>query len=324
MSQVYYLAISYDGKLRVQPYYPDGDGRHYSGYVTNLNQLRRALRDAFGVAQLDLYRVGKYRMHPIRDNTSLKDEVKQLPNGQHTLLLTAFNVPTAPPRRAPGRVRLQHVNVAGVHAPVPVPAYAPAPVPMHVPVAVPVRQDPERTGEFDTVPLLGNLDARGRVQRHERERFHRTSRIELIRRFARHWKQCHYCKRYPILGVRYKFRGEGTYNSCEECHSKLFPSDRKKWHTVLSPWKGDAPRKLVNTDDVRHLQYILTSLGYMEMSDTDRRQGRYGERTRKAVERFQYAQELYRQNTGVYTRETARMLAMVVREHRRRLRREIS
>lgn len=69
-------------------------------------------------------------------------------------------------------------------------------------------------------------------------------------------------------------------------------------------------------DDVRHLQYVLTMLGYMSLSDTRQLVGSYQSNTQEAVRRFRTAYGIEGSNMDVYNKKTAQVLAQVARQYR--------
>ena len=90
------------------------------------------------------------------------------------------------------------------------------------------------------------------------------------------------------------------------------------------PWDGDAPSAPLYQrsdyavmDEVTHLQYLLTRLGFMKLSDTSAQVGSYQSRTQEAVRRFRQHYGIYGSDMTRYNRKTAAKLASVVRECRR-------
>lgn len=143
----------------------------------------------------------------------------------------------------------------------------------------------------------------------------RVSREKLARRFSVHHAQCYRCLRSPIHGVCYR---NGDYNLCYNCTSS---TERHEWHAHYYPWHRSVPRAPLANDDysvrdeVRHLQKILTELGYMTLDDTTRYQGSFQGRTANAVEAFRKQYRIYGGDMTVYDRHTEHRLADVLREH---------
>ncbi len=90
------------------------------------------------------------------------------------------------------------------------------------------------------------------------------------------------------------------------------------------PWDGDAPAYPLYArsdyaiqDEVCHLQYLLTRLGYMSLSATSVQTGSYQSYTKEAVRSFREHYGIYGRDMTKYNRSTATKLAQVVRQYRR-------
>ena len=69
-------------------------------------------------------------------------------------------------------------------------------------------------------------------------------------------------------------------------------------------------------EDVKHLQYLLTRLGHMKLSDTAAQTGSYQGRTERGVASFRKKYGIRGDDPTVYDRKTASKLAQVVRKLR--------
>ena len=90
------------------------------------------------------------------------------------------------------------------------------------------------------------------------------------------------------------------------------------------PWDEDVPSHPLNArsdyailDEVCHLQYLLTRLGYLSLKATSLQTGSYQSRTQDAVRRFREDYRIYGSDMTKYDKKTASKLAQVVRQHRR-------
>lgn len=111
----------------------------------------------------------------------------------------------------------------------------------------------------------------------------------LARRFSAHNVTCHHCLEGPIHGVRYVWKQDNCYNLCRACYKK---SDKRGYQRIYFPWTAAVPVAPLNATDssvcssVLHLQMLLTKLGFMSLSDTDRLQGSFQWRTARSVAAF--------------------------------------
>ncbi len=143
---------------------------------------------------------------------------------------------------------------------------------------------------------------------------------EVMAHFIVHKHSCCDCKKSPIRGVRYVNKENMHLCLCGRCYDKLERSNRKSWERRIRPWTYDAPagpQNYGNTgEDVRQLQYLLTCLGYMRLSDTKYRIGYLGERTQAAIKKFRQKHGVHGGDLRFYDHDTAHRLARVVRKLR--------
>lgn len=138
----------------------------------------------------------------------------------------------------------------------------------------------------------------------------------LSRRFSVHNFQCSSCKTSPIRGTRYMFKNNTRHNLCQNCVEKHNKTD---WFPIHFPWKSSVPKSPLGVDgskvrdSVRHLQKVLTELGYLKFKDTRLVQGIYDVYTKKAVESFRLRYEIEGGNMNVYNRNTELTLAEALR-----------
>ncbi len=128
--------------------------------------------------------------------------------------------------------------------------------------------------------------------------------------------------------VRYFWRWDSKYCiSREYYYNNLSSSERENWkrgNDGGAPWQGDAPEASLSEeygspvrDEVCHLQYILTRLGFMSLYHTDGLVGSYRRYTARAVRRFRERYNIYGGDMEVYNSRTADKMASVVRSFRR-------
>lgn len=143
----------------------------------------------------------------------------------------------------------------------------------------------------------------------------RVSDYTLAQRFSLHNAKCYRCRTSHIKGPRYIWKKNGRYSLCSDC---ITHDENRKYHVVLFPWTKRVPCAPLSTcnitscEEVRHLQMLLTRLGYLTFGDTDQYQGSYQWRTARAVMNFRKAHSIKGGDMEVYNSKTARMLASVV------------
>ena len=139
-----------------------------------------------------------------------------------------------------------------------------------------------------------------------------------LKQYAVHNTECYHCKCDRIHGVRYIFIQNPKYSVCGKCYDKLETVDAKrKWRSRALPWTRDAPvaslHRNENGNGVRHLQYLLTRLGYLNSGDDS---GKFGSRTEAAVEKFRRKNHVSGNNVREYDYRTEVKLAEVVQRLR--------
>ncbi len=147
--------------------------------------------------------------------------------------------------------------------------------------------------------------------------------LGMLDRFATHLGTCHHCEETAISGRRYTYAYATGYSLCGACYDDLSEDDAEDWRDSGLPWDGDAPSAplgrrsdYAELEDVKHLQYLLTSLRLMKPRDTDVQTGVYGDRTARGVASFREKYNLRGDDMTVYDRKTASVLARVVRKLR--------
>ncbi len=147
--------------------------------------------------------------------------------------------------------------------------------------------------------------------------------LGMLDHFATHLGTCHHCEETGISGRRYTYAYATGYSMCGACYDKLSEDDAEDWHDSGLPWDGDAPSAplgrrddYAELEDVKHLQYLLTRLGHMKLSDTATQTGSYQGKTERGVASFRRKYNVRGSNTTVYDRRTASKLAQVVRKLR--------
>ncbi len=103
----------------------------------------------------------------------------------------------------------------------------------------------------------------------------------------------------------------------------LSKAQKRSWVRYGLLWDEDVPsyplyarNDYAVLDEVRHLQYVLTRLGYLPLNATSWQTGSYQGRTQEAVRRFREDYEIYGKDMTKYDRRTARKLGEVVRQYR--------
>lgn len=143
-----------------------------------------------------------------------------------------------------------------------------------------------------------------------------VSHKECVKRFCVHKVPCNLCHKPRIHGLRYMHKKHPEYNLCSSCY---YGDDHHNYHAIRKPWKHTVPRVTLSSDDydvrdeVRHLQYLLTRLGFLAVHHTDKLVGSFQSHTAAAVEAFRKKYKIFGEDMRVYDRNTRRALRDVVR-----------
>ena len=145
-----------------------------------------------------------------------------------------------------------------------------------------------------------------------------------LKRFVQPQVKCYNCKTKDWTGLGYAYYTSSSYKICDSCYDDLTRSEKRTWVQCGLPWDEDVPSYPLYTradyqvmDEVCHLQYILTRLGYMSLKHTRLQTGSYQGRTQEAVRQFREQYEVYGRDMTKYDKKTATKLAQVVRQYRR-------
>ena len=141
--------------------------------------------------------------------------------------------------------------------------------------------------------------------------------------------ECYHCETTEWKGAaRFCYSTNTAYHLCTACYKQLPKSQKKDWqHEALEKstavWNDDAPEyplhreeEVIVREEVRHLQYLLTRLGFMPLNATKQLVGSYQGNTESAVRRFREHYGVYGGNMEVYNKKTAQKLGQVVRHMR--------
>lgn len=149
----------------------------------------------------------------------------------------------------------------------------------------------------------------------------RASMWTIIDHFIVHDESCYHCDKLNIRGRRYVYKKNERYCLCNGCHRKLNRTEKAKWSDRTLPWTYSAPAGPLyygkENDDVKQLQYLLTRLGYMNLSDTSQAVGIFGEYTENAIRLFRHKHGVQGTDSRTYDLNTAKRLASVVNRLRK-------
>lgn len=143
-----------------------------------------------------------------------------------------------------------------------------------------------------------------------------SNRDAIMMRFVTHEAACYCCHESPIVGARYIHRNDKRYSLCGDCYMAKSAASRKCYCVRRLPWMRKIPGAVLCRgdygDEVRHLQYLLTCLGFLALRHTDKLVGSFQGRTAEAVEKFRRKYCIGGGDMGVYDRRTAKALEDVV------------
>lgn len=146
----------------------------------------------------------------------------------------------------------------------------------------------------------------------------------ILKRFVPSNSECHHCDRTDWSGFGYVYYQSSDYSLCDSCYGRLPRSQKDTWVRCGLPWDDTVPSYPLYArsdnavlDEVRHLQYLLTRLGYLSLNSTSSLTGSYQSRTKEAVRRFRKDYRIRGTDMTKYDEKTASKLAQVVRQYRR-------
>lgn len=142
-----------------------------------------------------------------------------------------------------------------------------------------------------------------------------------LERFVKQIGSCHHCNKTEWTGRKYTYAYFWTYSMCGACYDKLDKSYQEDWESTSLPWDGDVPAAPLGEDydvrgEVKHLQYLLTRLGYLKLADTALLTGSYRENTENAVEQFRKKFNITGGDMTMYNKKTETKLAQIVKKLR--------
>lgn len=144
---------------------------------------------------------------------------------------------------------------------------------------------------------------------------HTATTSVLAQRFSVHNVECYRCEKSPIHGMSYTYKKDGDYKLCHDCMPYY---NKSNWSVTPFPWTRSVPRAPLSSDDysvrdeVRHLQKVLTELGYLKLEETAEYQGSFQWRTERAVEAFRRKYKIHGNDLTIYNKRTERKLAEAV------------
>jgi len=308
------------GAAHQSDYWPDGDGQQYAGYVTSMRQYCAELRHQLTDDHLRLYIVtADGNAELISNDDQLRHAVHELPD-RGVLAVTAVAQDNAHSAggNGNGKRRRRAANNdgewnAGQHG-----------TAQWYDQAYSSDEDGNSDGadkQVDNEHVDNeHVDGFARVQ----TSYDKVSAI--VERFDAHPTdaECYHCDVTEWRGARYTYATNSDYCLCADCYKQLGKSQKKDWLSCGAVWASDAPEyplyrqdEATVSPDVRHLQYILTRIGFMPLSATNQLVGSYQSNTEHAVRRFRQHYAIHGDDMTVYNGRTAKQLGHVVRQLRK-------
>lgn len=289
-STTYTICTNYHGQTHNTHYWPDGAGQVVDGYVTDFEQycddLGHHINDE---CTLDFVIItSRAESKRITDSDDLQAAVTHLHDGA-VLSVQALDKNTK--RKAKRAKNEKHVNV-------------------------------DSDTEADTDDEYSEWNATNAHPAHAVMKYNKV--LGLLDHFASHLgASCYHCEETEFSGRRYKYAYSTGYSLCGACHDNLSEEDAEDWNNSGLPWDGDAPRAPLDRrhdyavlDGVKHLQYLLTRLGHMHLSDTAMQTGSYQGNTERGVASFRKKYGIHGVDTTAYDKNTAAKLAEIVKQLR--------
>jgi len=296
MPPCYKISTTSDEETCTFDYYPHGDGKFYRGYVTNYRQYESKLEKLFNkrIHYLWYYdKNGDYAY--IQDDEDLQRAFDYRRSG-YDLQVSAEVYDSEEETSGDSASESTSAALTSV----------------------------QRTVSFsdETTTTTGRAcSEQSNETIDDSARGYDNSVVQIVKQFVKHKRvSCHHCTRTKWSGVRYVYFRNYEYSMCGNCYGKLSCSRKRMWVADALPWSEDVPAyPLCHGDqgsEVRHLQYLLTRLGYMPLSATSMATGYFQDYTESALSSFRERYGI-RGDEDEYGRRTARKLAEVVRKRRR-------
>lgn len=142
-----------------------------------------------------------------------------------------------------------------------------------------------------------------------------------LKRFVPRKGACHHCRRTDKLC--YEYTVNSAYRMCEKCHGKLCTMDKNMWKPAGTPWEDEVPSYPLSReegspirDEISHLQYLLTRLGFMPLSASDSTSGSFQRSTERAVAKFRREHNINGGDMSIYNKNMAEKLGEIVSDLR--------
>ncbi len=140
--------------------------------------------------------------------------------------------------------------------------------------------------------------------------------------------KCHRGYSCVMTGNRYVWKRNHNYAICHSCWKRPSAQKKEDWkkcNEAGAPWDGEVPDALLSRehcqsgrDDVRHLNYVLCRLGFIDLQVLRQHSTRkYGVSTEEAVHRFREHYEIHGSDMDVYDEATEKKMEELVHHFRR-------
>ncbi len=140
--------------------------------------------------------------------------------------------------------------------------------------------------------------------------------------------KCHHGYSCVMTGTRYVWKSNYNYAICYSCWKRLSSHKRENWkkcNEAGAPWHGEVPDAPLSReyfppgrDDVRHLNYVLCRLGFIDLDVFRHHSSRkYGHHTEEAVHRFRKHYRIHGHDMNEYNEATEKKMEALVHRFRR-------
>lgn len=297
-------------------YCPHDNGHLQPGFVTSVSEYREYLGKNLFTGKLQLYVIGKSgKIKSIGSDDDLRKCVEHLPSRG---VLSVSAVEEDPPGKSRSRSRAYSKKES--HG-----------------AKTNKSSNKEKKEKHSKDEMPGNAsdvsdDDSMMVIEATKARLH-----DILKRFGVFTEDnCYHCGTKSWRSKRYRFVANTKYSLCPSCYKDLSDPEKDDWAIVPSGlhWKNDVPEFPLsigsgygNDDEeeqVTHLQYLLTRLGFMKLSATNKLVGSFQERTAQGVEKLREKYNIVGtrdedgDGMGLYDEKTANQLLKIVRAYRKK------
>lgn len=217
MARVYTILANYKGKTYEVSFYPTGYGASYDGYVTSIQQLKKALQDEFGVSGGHLvYITNTGTRKDIADDYELDAAVENMSSG--TILAVTLVGGTKKKQDDKGKKGKKGKKKKQAHSD--------------------FDEEEDSKSDEDSSDNSDNSDSTSAKKKQNKKNGGPSNQAK-----------CHHCDLKNWSGNRYQYYTHHGYSLCNSCYDALDKARKKTWELVGGQGKSQSNKDKNNKDD---------------------------------------------------------------------------